>query len=305
MFSSTTSSHRFLALIVVPTSLRRTVFVAYHALGVGAHMGGWKTMTIFRMRFYWPHMRKRILDWVNMCASCIPARSQVRASSGLVHSWPVTTPFTIISADICLSGDIKNINGQKALMNAMCDMCQWVVLVAITGTEASYLVRMFMEHVLLKFGLYLMVVIDDGNKFRGTFESMCNAFCIRFYIVSKWNHKAVGVERFHKFLNHSQRISTEARGTSGPFVEVGMATVYAWNASTIDGTEIIRSVTAIGHTLRFPLDFDIAAIPDLIDNLSESGEQVNEKQYIVKYKPYRKCYGQGCRAKQTLCWLSG
>lgn len=124
MFSSTSSSHRFLTLIVVPTSLRRTVFVAYHASGAGAHMGGWKTMPIIRMRFYWPHMRKMILDWVNMCTACIPARSQVRTSSGLVHSWPVTTPFSIISVDIWSPGDIKNCYGQKSLMNVMCDMCQ-------------------------------------------------------------------------------------------------------------------------------------------------------------------------------------
>jgi len=100
-----------------------------------------------------------------------------------------------------------------------------------------------------------------------------------------------------------------------PFVEVGMATVYAWNASPIDGTDIVRSVPAIGRTLRFPLDIDLAAMPDLIDNQSESvvaylrylqrdvpfarqllaylvedrrlihRERVNKKQYLVKHKP--------------------
>lgn len=181
--------------------------------------------------------------------------------------------------------------------------------------KASYLARMFMEHVLLKFGLCLMVVIDDGNEFRGIFESMCNTLRIKFHIVVERNHKAIGVERFYKFLNHAQRISTEARGTSEPFVEVGIATAYAWNASPIDGTDIVRSVPAIGRTLRFTLDIDLAAMPDLIDNPSESvvaylrylqrdvpfaqqllaylvedrrlihRERVNEKRHLVTYKP--------------------
>lgn len=260
-------------------------------------------------------MRITILEWVNMCTTCIPNRYQVRASSGLVHSWPVTTPFAVISVDIWLPGDIKNINGQKALLNAMCDMCQWVVSVAITSTEASYLACMFMEHVLLKFGLCLMIVIDDDNEFRGIFESMCNTLRIKFHIIATRNHKAVGVERYHKFLNHAQRIFTEAQGTSEPFVEVGMTTAYAWNASPIDGTDIVRSVPAIGCTLRFPLDIDLVAMLDIIDNPSESvvadlrylqrdvpfsrellaylvedrrlihRERVNEKRNLVKYKP--------------------
>ena len=127
-----------------------------------------------------------------------------------------------------------------------------------------------MEHVLLKFELCLMVVIDDSNEFRGTFESICNALYVRFHIVSKRSHKAVGMERFNKCLNHSQRISTEARDTSEPFVEVGMATAYAWNASLIDGTDIVRSVPDIGHTLRVPLDANLSDMSDLIDNPSRS-----------------------------------
>ena len=85
----------------------------------------------------------------------------------------------------------------------MCDMTEFVVCTAITTTEASYLARMFMEHILLKFGLCIMVVCDDGNEFRGTFEQMCTALNIRFHVVAKRNHKAIGIERFHKFLNHS------------------------------------------------------------------------------------------------------
>ena len=84
----------------------------------------------------------------------------------------------------------------------MCDMTEFVMCVAITMTEASYPARMFMEHILLKFGLFIMVVCDDDNDFIDTFKKMCVALNIRFHIVAKRNHKAVGIEKFHKFLNH-------------------------------------------------------------------------------------------------------
>ena len=86
----------------------------------------------------------------------------------------------------------------------MCDMCQWVICVAITTTEASNLAQMFMEHVLLKFGICVMVVCNDGNEFRGTFEKMCNKLNIKYHIVAKRDHKTVGVERFHRVLNKAE-----------------------------------------------------------------------------------------------------
>ena len=94
-----------------------------------------------------------------------------------------------------------------------------------------------------------------------------------------------------------------------------MATAYAWNASPIDGTDIIRSVPAIGRELRYPIDVSLSPVPDIIDNPSESvatylrylqrdvpfsrqllaflvedrrlihRERVKEKRHLVKYSP--------------------
>jgi len=115
-------------------------------------------------------MLKDILEWVRSCAQCIPARLKTRINSVLIHSWPIKTPFAIISVDIWSPGDTTNFYGKKKLLNTMCDMTELVIDVAVTITEASYLAQMFMEHILLKFGLCIMVVCDDGNDFRGTFE---------------------------------------------------------------------------------------------------------------------------------------
>ena len=148
----------------------------------------------------------------------------------------------------------------------MCGMTEFVMRVAITMTEASYLARMFMEHILLKFGLCIMVVCDDGNDFRGTFGKMCDDLNIRCHVIAKRNHNAVGIEKFHKFLNHAEKISTKECGTSEAFIEVAIATSYTWNTSPVEGTDIIRSMPAIGRELRFPLDINLAEIPLVVDN---------------------------------------
>ena len=40
------------------------------------------------------------------------------------------------------------------------------------------------------------------------------------------------------------------------FVAASAAAGYTWNRSPINGTNILRSVPAIGCELRFPLDID-------------------------------------------------
>ena len=233
-------------------------------------MGKLKTLLLIRSRFFWPKMRKDIINWYTSCFSCIPARVRRRESTGLVHSWPVTTPFAIVSVDIWYPGKTTNLDGYNCLLNAMCNMTQFVIVQAVPNTEASNVARLFMEGVLMKFGLCIMVVVDNGSDFGGLFEEMCKLLNTRFHLVAKRNYKAVGIERFHKFLNHAQTIATEERGASAAFVEYGIAVAYAWNASPIDGTDIICIIPAIGRPLQYPLDIHESAAPSVIDSPSES-----------------------------------
>jgi hypothetical protein len=45
-------------------------------------------------------------------------------------------------------------------------------------------------------------------------------------------------------------------------VEAFHCAAYAWNPSTIDGTDIICSVPALGQPSGFPLDVDLEMSPD-------------------------------------------
>ena len=138
-----------------------------------------------------------IIIWAKSCASCIPAAARNKESSGLIHSWPITTPFAIISVNVWQPGSVVNADGMVDILNSMCDMTQFIVMASIQNLEASHIVGVFMENVLLKFGLCVMVVVDEGKAFCSIFKDMCRLLNIRCQTVSKRNYKAVGVERFH------------------------------------------------------------------------------------------------------------
>ena len=50
--------------------------------------------------------------------------------------------------------------GEKCVLNSMCDMTQFVIAVGISRVNSAELAQSFMENVLLKFGLCVVVVID-------------------------------------------------------------------------------------------------------------------------------------------------
>ena len=142
-------------------------------------------------------------------------------------------------------------------------MSQFVVVVPVPGvTLKSY----FMQHVLMKFGLYHLAVLDDGTPFKGAFIVMCQAVNLNYDILAKRNHKGLSVENFRLFLNKSVTIAAEERGTVNTFVPGGIAAGYAWNSVPIDGIDILRSIPTIGRELKFPLDINLNLMPKLVQN---------------------------------------
>ena len=103
----------------------------------------------------------------------------------------------------------------------------------------------------MKCGLCHLVVLDDGNSFKGTFFVMYKALKLNFDILSKCNQKGSSLEHFHRFLNKATTIAMEDRQSNDVFVSAGIAAGHVWNIAPIDGTDILRSAVTIGREFRF------------------------------------------------------
>jgi hypothetical protein len=64
------------------------------------------------------------------------------------------------------------------------------------------------------------------------------------------------------------------RGTHLVWVEASMLATYAWNCSLIDGTDVVRSVPAMGREFKFPLDLALNAPALPTSPLSAPGTSV-------------------------------
>jgi hypothetical protein len=216
-----------LMLIAVPQSLCRGVFSAYHATPIAGHMGVYKTLHRIRLRFFWPHSQKDVTNWVLQCPHCIAADGTVSCNSELIFSWPLCCPFYILHTNLWAPGNIADYRGDTYLLNAMCDLTGFVLVSATSNITAHDLARLFVQDVLLKIGFCGVVAVDDGRTFKGMFKTVCLMLSLSFHAAAKGNHKAVGVEHFHRFLNKAVAIAANDRGTPTVFVEAAHTTAYA------------------------------------------------------------------------------
>ena len=114
---------------------------------------------------------------------------------------------------------------------------------------------------MLSFGKVAVVVVDADSKFLHSFKEMCKRLNISLWPLSRGNHKGMSVERYHRFLNKTQTINGEDRGSHHTFIEYSKTSQYAWNSAPIDDTDIPRCVAAVRRHFQFLVDVQLNKTP--------------------------------------------
>jgi len=91
------------------------------------------------------------------------------------------------------------------LLNCMCDLTQFVISILVDDASSDNLGKIFMEQVVLSFGMVSVVVVDTDSKFLNLFQDMCQQLDF-FWSLAQGNHKGNSVEKYHRFLNKTQTI---------------------------------------------------------------------------------------------------
>ena len=104
-------------------------------------------------------------------------------------------------------------------MNCMCNLTQLVISIIVDDACSEILAKLFIEQVVLSFGMVAVVVVDADGKFLSLFENMCLALGFIFWPLVRDNHKGNSVGKYHRFLNKTQTIVGADTGTHILFIE--------------------------------------------------------------------------------------
>ena len=130
----------------------------------------------------------------------------------------MTISFYVMHLDIWSPGDVlKTHKDGGHLLSCTCDLTQFIVSCLTTTTKAEALAKLFMEDVVLTFGMVAIVVVDADSRFGGTFGAICKILKLTLWLLSRRNHKGNSVEHYHRFLNKIQTINGQDRSTHEVF----------------------------------------------------------------------------------------
>ena len=130
--------------------------------------------------------------------------------------------------DLWMPGKLVNESGKTLqLMNRMCDLTQFVISILVDDARSEILAKLFMEQVVLSFGMVAVVVVDADSKFLHLFQEMCSKLDFLLWPLARGNHKGNSVEKYHRFLNKTQTIVRADMGTHLSFVENSKTSQYA------------------------------------------------------------------------------
>ena len=61
--------------------------------------------------------------------------------------------------------------------------------------------EIFMDNIVLLFGMVAILVVDANGWFKSVFKDMCAAMGIIYWHLKRGNHKGMIVEKYPRFIN--------------------------------------------------------------------------------------------------------
>ncbi|POW02507.1 hypothetical protein PSTT_11742 [Puccinia striiformis] len=159
------------------------------------HRGVEETYRRCKLRFWWPNMRKNVIDWVKSCKAC-QKRSLVKPME-LKHATGKSTIFGRVSMDVV---HIKA-GKWKYLLVARDDLSGWVEAVGLEKLTAAKVASWFQENWIHRYGLPWTVAMDGGGEFGKEVQNMLKKSGSVVKITTPYYPEANGmIERGHQPL---------------------------------------------------------------------------------------------------------
>ena len=151
------------AQLVVPRSLRDTIFNDSHHTTYGGHFGITHTHTKLQLHYFWPGMSDFIRDRISACHKCVARKSPVNRHHPMGHV-PVSGKFERVAMDL-LDVSVISTKGYKYIL-VVCDyFTKYTEAYPLKDKTARSVVDALMDVWLPRYGFPLFLHSDQGKEF--------------------------------------------------------------------------------------------------------------------------------------------
>ncbi|BHF74535.1 hypothetical protein SprV_0501762100 [Sparganum proliferum] len=233
---------------VVPSEMRRDVFVALHNL---AHPGIRTTQRLVSERFVWPSMNTDIRQWTRLCLAC--QKAKVGRHNKVTIGTFLAPDARFAHVHIDLVGPFSTSRGCIYLLTAIDRFTRRPISTPIPNITADSVAHAFLEHWISHYGGPSIITTDRGQQFESRlFNNLTDLLgCSRTRTTAYHPSPNGLVERFHWQINASLRTHDNPSHWSEhlPLVMLGIRTALK------PDLECSAAELVYGTTPRIPGDF--------------------------------------------------
>jgi hypothetical protein len=153
-------------------------------------------------------------------------------------------PFDVIFLDVWMPGDFPAQWGAIKALICIEGMGSFAEAALIENANSKTVAQAAFASFFMPNGLPKLVIVNAGSKLAGALTEMCTSLGVPFHRVANENHKAILNEQFRPYLNKVQKIHQANCESLDQWVMGLFFALYGWNASPVDGTNIMRSLAA-------------------------------------------------------------
>ena len=151
------------AQLVVPRSLRDTIFNDSHHTTYGGHFGITHTHSKLQLHYFWPGMSDFVRDRISACHKCVARKSPVNHHHPMGHV-PVSGKFERVAMDL-LDVSVISAKGYKYIL-VVCDyFTKYTEAYPLKDKTACSVADALMDVWLPRYGFPLFLHSDQGKEF--------------------------------------------------------------------------------------------------------------------------------------------
>ncbi len=247
-------SESYARLQLVPLHFCNLIFIVFHSNPLGAHLNATFTLHRIRLCFYWPGMYRYITRMCGACPGCVLTNPTRGRSCELIYTFPIEAPMMVLHVNGYQAGKESGFEGSMHYLVACCGMCTFAAMEPIANANSTTYASAIMK-VILRYGFCHTIVLDKDSNFFGVCREALDLLKINCHVLSRGNHNPMLVECINRYLNQGLCIMCNERDSNCVALEAILLLIYAWNSCPVPGTDISRSMVAVGREFEFPIDF--------------------------------------------------
>jgi hypothetical protein len=262
--SSSTSER---VLLVIPTSEIRRIMELAHDHATGGHLGRRKTLSRLTSRFYWPHIRRDVANYVRACILCQQYKPSNQKPGGLMKPIIVSEPWHTVGLDI--TGPLPTTRrGNRFILVVVDYFTKWVELFPLQSTKATTIAQIFLDEVICRFGFPVRVISDNGVQFISKiFIQLCTLLGIQHQRTPLYHPQSNLSERINRTLRPI--LASLAHNDSKSWDIKLSQIAFALRTAPSESTDHSPAFLMFGRHPRQPLDLFLPP-PLVSDNLPSS-----------------------------------